>query len=346
MPTLRQAELTRFVAQLFAAAGAPQESAQLVADSLVLSEMAGHSSHGIVRVRQYLEQIGRDDIDPQAQPEIVLDNGAVFNVDARKSFGQVSARFTMTEAIRRAKQYGISAAGLFHSGHVGRLGEWVEMAAERDAIAFGYCNGGGPSPGRVTPFGGLQPLLGTNPVAAAVPLGERPPLVIDFATSAVAEGKVRVARNLGKSIPEGWILDKHGNPTTNPADLYDDGVLLPAAGHKGYGLSLLVELLAGVLAGNSCPGLPDYSPRNGVLFIVLDVAAFQPADQFNATTGAYAGVIKALKPAPGFQEVLLPGEPEFRNIDQRRAEGISVDDASWGYLLEKAAEYGIPLPQA
>ncbi len=162
--------------------------------------------------------------------------------------------------------------------------------------------GAGRRPARVTPFGGLQPLLGTNPVAAAVPLGERPPLVIDFATSAVAEGKVRVARNLGKSIPEGWILDKHGNPTTNPADLYDDGVLLPAAGHKGYGLSLLVELLAGVLAGNSCPGLPDYSPRNGVLFIVLDVAAFQPADQFNATTGAYAGVIKALKPAPGFKK--------------------------------------------
>ena len=193
----------------------------------------------------------------------------------------------------------------------------------------------------MTPFGGLQPLLGTNPVAAAVPLGERPPLVIDFATSAVAEGKVRVARNLGKSIPEGWILDKHGNPTTNPADLYDDGVLLPAAGHKGYGLSLLVELLAGVLAGNSCPGLPDYSPRNGVLFIVLDVAAFQPADQFNATTGAYAGVIKALKPAR-LPRSVAAGRAEFRNIDQRCAEGISVDDASWGYLLRRPPNTAFP----
>lgn len=345
MPTIRQAELTRFVAQVFAAAGAPEESARLVAHSLVLSDMAGHESHGVVRVRQYLDQIGRGDIDPTAKPEIVLDNGAVFNVDARKSFGQLSAAFTMEEAIRRAKQYGVSAAGLFHSGHVGRLGEWVEMAAAQDAIAFGYCNGGGPSPGRVTPFGGLQPLLGTNPVAAAVPIGERPPVVVDFATSAVAEGKVRVARNRGKSIPEGWILDKNGQPTTNPADLYDNGVLLPAAGHKGYGLSLLVELLGGILAGNSCPGLADYSPRNGVLFIVLDIAAFRPAEEFRATTGVYADIVKAIKPAPGFTEVLLPGEPEFRNMEQRSAAGITVDDASWSYLLEKAAEYGIAAPQ-
>jgi len=345
MPIIRQAELTRFVAQVFAASGVPEDAAQVVANSLVLSDMAGHESHGVVRVRQYLDQIGRGDIDPQAKPEIVLDNGAVFNVDACKSFGQISARFTMEEAIGRAKRYGLSAAGLFHSGHVGRLGEWVEMAAAKDAIAFGYCNGGGPSPGRVTPFGGLEPLLGTNPVAAAVPIGDRPPVVIDFATSAVAEGKVRVARNRGKSIPEGWILDKEGHPTTNPADLYEGGVLLPAAGHKGYGLSLLVELLGGILAGNSCPGLPDYRPRNGVLFIVLDVAAFRPAEEFRATTGAFANVVKALKPAPGFAEVMLPGEPEFRNMEQRCASGITVDDASWSYLLDKAAQYGIAAPE-
>jgi LDH2 family malate/lactate/ureidoglycolate dehydrogenase len=345
MPNINHTELIGFVTQIFTGAGAPQDTAELVARSLVMSDMAGHESHGVVRVRQYLDQIGRDDIDPKAKPEIIADRGAVFNVDAHKSFGQLSASFTVAEAIRRAKQYGICTAGLFHSGHVGRLGEWVEMAADENTIALAFCNGGGPTPGRVAPFGAAEPLLGTNPVAAGIPVDDDMPVVLDFATSAVAEGKVRVARNRGKSIPEGWILNSEGLPTTDPNDLYNDGVLLPAAGHKGYGLSLLVEFLGGILAGNSCPGLPEYLPRNGVLFIVLDIAAFQPADQFLETSGKYAGMIRTLRPAPGFDEVLLPGDPEHRNIDRRMATGIDVDDTTWGQLTDAAATYGVDVPQ-
>ena len=239
--------------------------------------MAGHESHGIVRVRQYLDQIGRDDIDPHGQTGDRRWTMAPCSMwTHNSSFGQVSASFTIKEAINRAKQFGICAAGLFHSGHVGRLGEWVEMAADENTIALAYCNGGGPTPGRVAPFGGAEPFLGTNPVSAGIPVDDSEPVVLDFATSAVAEGKVRVARNRGKSIPEGWILNNEGLPTTDPSDLYDDGVLLWAAGHKGYGLSLLVEFLGGILAGNSVPGLPDYKPRNGVLFIVLDIEPFRP----------------------------------------------------------------------
>lgn len=346
MPLIHVEPLTELVTGIFAAAGAPHATARTVAESLVLSDLVGHESHGVVRVRQYLDQIGRGDIDPQAQPVIAHDNGAIFLVDAHNSFGQIAASVTIREAIDRAKRFGLSSAGLYHSGHVGRLGEWVEMAARRDAIAFAYCNGGGPSPGRVTPFGGAQGLLGTNPVAAAVPVAGRPPIVMDFATSAVAEGKVRVARNRGKAIPEGWILNGAGEPTTDPNDLYNQGMLLPAAGHKGYALSLLVELVGGILVGNSAPGLPDYQTRNGVLFIVLDIAAFRPVAEFLDKGGAYRDLVKAVTPAPGFAEVLLPGEPEVRSEAQRRAAGLTVDDATWKLLSDAAASYGLPMPSS
>ena len=148
-----------------------------------------------------------------------------------------------------------------------------------------------------------------------MPVADQPAVVLDFATSAVAEGKVRVARNRGKSIPEGWVLDSEGMPTTDPNDLYANGVLLPAAAHKGYALSLLVEFLGGILTGNGVPALPDtYQPRNGVLFIVLDIEAFQPLQDFLSLSAAFTDAIKAVPPAPGFEEVLLPGEPEQRAI--------------------------------
>jgi LDH2 family malate/lactate/ureidoglycolate dehydrogenase len=346
MPHIHVDPLVDLVSNIFQATGAKAKTADIVAKSLVASDLAGHESHGVVRVQQYLMQIERGDINPKAAPAIVRDRGAVFNVDARDSFGQLSANYTMEEAIRRAKEYGLSAAGLFHSGHVGRLGEWVEMASAQGAIAFAYCNGGGPSPGRVTPFAGAGPLLGTNPVAAAVPVGEQPAIVLDFATSAVAEGKVRVYRNRGKSIPEGWILDREGMPTTDPNDLYDGGVLLPAAAHKGYALSLLVEYLGGILVGNGVPALPEtYQPRNGVLFIVLDIEPFQPVQDFLSLSAAFVDTVKAVPPAPGFDEVLLPGEPEQRAIRERSKTGIEVDEATWGQLAEAAALYGLEMPE-
>ncbi len=344
MPNLKQAELTDFVTKIFIGAGATPENAEIVARSLVLSNMAGHESHGTIRVRQYLDQIERGDIDPTAEPTIVSDTGAVINVDANSSFGQISASFTIKEAIKRAKEYGICAAGLFHSGHVGRLGEWVEMAAEEEMIGLALCNGGGPAPGRVAPFGAIEPILGTNPIAAGIPIGDSEAVLLDFATSAVAEGKVRVARNRGKMIPEGWILDKNGLPSTDPNALYDNGVLLCAAGHKGYGLSLLVEFLGGLLVGNSVPGLPDYMPRNGVLFIVLNIAPFKAMAEWNEKSHEYVNNIRKLRPAPGFEEVLLPGDPEHRNVKAREVSGIDIDETTWQNLKDAAEQYGIAVP--
>jgi len=176
-----------------------------------------------------------------------------------------------------------------------------------------------------------------------LPVGGELPVILDFATSAVAEGKVRVARNRGKSIPEGWILNKAGLPTTNPADLYDGGMLLPAATHKGYALSLLVEFMAGLLTGGGTPVLPGFTPGNCVLFIVMDIGAFRSTDEYDKESQAVAKRVKGTKPAPGFDEVLLPGEPEQRMAATRSVEGIQIDDATWKMLTEDAAAYGVAL---
>jgi LDH2 family malate/lactate/ureidoglycolate dehydrogenase len=340
MPLLQPATLIDLAKRIFVAAGTPDDTAELVATSLVGSDLVGHDSHGSVRVRQYLDAIRRGEINPAARPVIVHEQGATVTVDAQRGFGQVAAHFTINQGISRAKTYGIAAAGLIHCGHVGRLGEWVELAAEHQCMALAFCNGGGSS-GAVTPFGGAERVLGTNPIAAALPVGESNPIVLDFATSAVAEGKVRVARNRGKSIPEGWILNSEGLPSTNPADLYDGGMLLPSATHKGYALSLLVEFMGGLLTGNGTPVLPGYTPGNGVLFIVLDIAAFRPTAEYDSESQAVAQRVKATKPAPGFDGVLLPGEPEQRMAATRNAQGIEVDDATWQLLTEDAAAYNV-----
>jgi len=340
MPLLQADHLTDLVARIFMAAGAPKDAAQTVAASLVSSDLAGHESHGVVRVRQYLDAIRRGDLNPAARPQIAHSDKAVVTVDAQRSFGQVAAAYTIQLGIARAREHGLAAAGLINCGHVGRLGEWVQVAAQQDAIALAFCNGGGVR-GIVTPYGGAARLLGTNPIAAAIPVGDGPPIVLDFATSAVAEGKVRVARNRGKSIPEGWILDSQGLPSTDPNALYADGMLLPAATHKGYALSLLVEFLGGILTGNGCPALGNVRPGNGVLFLVLDISAFRPPAEYFGDGMRLAGAVKAVPPAPGFQEVLLPGEPEQRMEAERRSHGILVDDATWALLSEDAAHLGV-----
>lgn len=342
MPLLQSPNLINLVQRIFAAAGAPDDIAQIVATSLVSSDLVGHDSHGSVRVRQYLDAIRRGDLDPAARPAIVHEQGAAVTVDAQHGFGQLAAHFTINEGIRRAKEHGVAAAGLINSGHVGRLGEWVELAAEHDTLALAFCNGGGPT-GAVAPFGGAERVLGTNPIAAALPVGNSQPIILDFATSAVAEGKVRVARNRGKSIPEGWVLNKDGLPTTNPADLYDGGMLLPAATHKGYALSLLVEFMAGLLTGGGTPVLPGFTPGNCVLFVVLDIAAFRSPADYQRESQAVAERVKSTKPAPGFNGVMLPGEPEQQMAATRGADGIQIDDATWKLLTEDAAALSVPV---
>lgn len=343
MPIFQPAPLAEFTSRIFQAASAPPATADLVGQSLVAANLAGHDSHGVIRIMQYLRQIDEDELRPQAQPQLERETPVMALLDGQRCFGQLAAKTAIELGIRKAEESAVAAVGLKQSGHVGRLGEWVGLAADAGLIALAFVNGG-RSGGLVAPFGGAERRLGTNPLAAAVPLENRPPLVLDFATSAVAEGKVRVAFNSGKAIPEGWALDKNGSPTTNPADLYDGGMLLPAAGHKGYGLALLADFLGGMLTGAGGPGLPGAILGNGVLFVLLNVEAFRPMAAFFADSGQIADRIKETKPAPGFDEVLLPGEPEVRSQQARQATGIPLDDTTWQQIVQAAADLGVANP--
>ncbi len=343
MPVIKSADLADFVRRIFQAAGVEENTARLVADSLVTSDLAGHESHGIIRVPQYLERIAAGMVDPTAEPVITQETPVITMVDAQRSFGQVAARFAMSVTIKKAQTQGLAATGLFNSAHVGRLGEWVEMAADEGLIGLAFCNCGGPD-GLVAPYGSTTRLLSTNPFAAAVPMAGRSPLVIDFATSVVAAGKLQVARNRNQSVPAGWIVRSDGQPSTSPNDFFAGGALLPAAGHKGYGLSLLIECLGGILTGHGCVGLPHAAKGNGVLFVVLSIEAFRPLEAFLADGAVLYEHVKTAPPTSGFDEVLLPGEPEQRSTEHRRAEGIPIDETTWAQLIEAAAARGVAVP--
>jgi LDH2 family malate/lactate/ureidoglycolate dehydrogenase len=339
MPTVHHAELAAFVARIFEAAGAPASHAHRVADSLVLSDMVGHASHGVVRVRQYLASIAAGDIDPAAAPVVARATAVAASIDARRGFGQLAAHFAMAQAIERAQAQGLAAAGVFNGNHVGRLGEWVQQAADAGLVGLGFCNLGQRG-AAVAPHGGAARLLGTNPFAAAVPVAGRPPVLLDFATSAVAEGKLRVARNRGQAIPAGWVVAADGSPTTDPNDFYAGGALLPSAGHKGYGLGMLVELLGGLLSDAGEPPV-SASQGHGVLFIVLAPGLFRPAEAFFADAAALCARATAIPPAAGFAEVLLPGDPEHRSEALHRSTGVVLDDATWEQLQTAAAGFGV-----
>jgi LDH2 family malate/lactate/ureidoglycolate dehydrogenase len=346
VPTIKPEPLADFVYRILKTVGATDDGAKLVANSLVDSNLAGHDSHGVIRLRRYLDSIARGEIHPTAEPVIARETGAITMVDARRGFGQLAAQFAVQVSVDKAQLHGLAATGLFNCNHIGRVGEWVQMAADQGLIGLAFCNGGRPG-GLVTPYGGTARLLGTNPIAAAVPLEGRPPLVLDYATSIVSEGKVQVALNAGQAVPEGWILDQNGRPSTNPNDLYQGGMLLPAAGYKGYCLSLLLEFLGGILTGQGCPIFPDFtSVGNGVLFIVLSIEAFRPTADFLADGAAICNQVKMTSAAPNFAEVLLPGEPEQRSAEQRQAEGIQLDDRSWSELKAAAATLGVAIPDS
>lgn len=341
MPTVAPEALIDFVQRLFVAAGAPPAIARFVAESLVASDLAGHESHGVVRVIQYLESIDAGQLLPAAEPTIERETPTTAVVDGHWGFGQVTARFAMKTAIAKAQAQGIAAVGVRNCNHIGRVGEWTQMAAERQMIGLGFCNGGRPG-GAVAPYGGRARLLGTNPIAAALPVAGQPPLVIDFATSVVAEGKIRIAHHRGKPLPEGWILGPEGEPSTDARDFYAGGMLLPAAGHKGYGLSMLMEFLGGILAGRGCPALPGFVTGNGVLFIALAIEPFRRLEDFLNDAAALCARAKATPPAAGHAEVFLPGEPERRTTALRQAAGVVIDTTTWQELMDAADRRHVP----
>lgn len=331
-------ELTDLGVAIFKAAGASPENAEGVVSSLVKANLAGHDSHGVIRIPSYVEDIKKGRLQASASPFVSQETSSTAVIDGASTFGQLGARLTASTAARKAREAGIAGTSAFRCHHTGRIGEWAELGASQGMVTMAAASGA-HGPHQVTPFGGKSPSLGTNPISWAVPRQSgQPPILLDFATSGAAQGKLMVARAKREPVPAGWILDSRGEATTDVEEFYQGGMLLPFAGHKGYALSVIVELLAvGLSGGQAVP----VSGRGGCLFVVcIDPAAFGQKDAFSTSVERIAGRLKAVPPASENGEILVPGEPEARARVQREREGIPLADSTLEAIMGVARELG------
>jgi LDH2 family malate/lactate/ureidoglycolate dehydrogenase len=337
-------DLGGFATSVLTALGAPAATAELVARSLVESDLRGHDSHGVRRLVPYAALVRAGTVRATAEPRVLPGTPpAVAVVDGQDAFGQLTARAGTAEVVRRAEQAGVAVAVLRRCQHVGRLGEYVEEVAAAGHVAMALAN----ADPTVAPWGGRDRMLGTNPFAWAVPVAEGAvPLVVDFATSATAEGKLGVARAAGQQVPPGLIVDADGQPTTDPDDFYAGGALLPFGGHKGYGLGLVADVVAGLLSGTGSASAPGYDGTFGTVLIAVRTATFVDVDEFTRDVERLRARLRAGAPAPGTERVLVPGEPEWTTRASRLEHGIALAPGTRDELDQLAAELGVPPPGA
>ena len=334
--------LRTFASAVYRGAGLAGPDAELVADTLVQADLWGHQSHGTLRLDWYRKRILAGTLKADARPELVTDAGAVAVLDGRDAAGQVLARRAMEEAIARAKRHGVGVVAVRDSNHFGTAMYFTRMAAAAGCIGFLSTNA---SPA-MAPWGGRAKAVGNNPWSLAAPAGRHPPMILDIANTAVARGKVYLARQRGERIPEGWALDAEGRPTTDPRAAIE-GIIQPMAGHKGYGIAVMMDVLSGVLTGSGFAGEVHgpYQARErsrcGHLAMALRIEAFQPRAEFDARMERYVADLKAVPLAPGAAEVFYPGEIEARNDARHRARGLDLPEATLADLRAVAAETGI-----
>src|ERR1700742_3343922 len=341
-----QAKLRTLASKIATAGGSKPEEASIVSDHLVEANLRGHDSHGVGMLVAYVRDFEAGTLKPNQKPEIVSDTGTISVWDAHGGYGQVIARQAVEWAIDAAKKHGVAVNGLRNAHHIGRVGTYGEIAARAGMVALHFVNvASGPPP--VAPFRGREGRFLTNPVCIAIPgTDSNEPILLDFATSRVAMGKVRVAHNAGKKMLDGALLDHTGQPTLNPSVMYAEprGVVLPFGEHKGSGLALVCELLAGAIVGSpsvttSTP--PERGIINGMLSIVIDSPRLSTRDSMLAEMDAMIGWVKSAKPSDPDMPVLVAGEPEQIAKADRMKNGIEVDDETWSQIAAIAERYQI-----
>jgi uncharacterized oxidoreductase len=349
MPIVPPDVLSEFVAEIFERAKVPADEARVVARSLVGSNLRGHDSHGVMRAPQYVGFLEKGEYRTGVELRVVHESPAVTVCDAQWGFGQVQAHRLLDRILPKAKALGLAAGTARDCGHIGRLGEYAERAAAEGLILVATVNNCG-SGQRVAPPGGTAPRLGTNPLCAAVPT-DTEPVVLDFGTSVVAEGKVRVYHINKTSVPEGWLLDSQGRPTTDPSVLYEppQGSILPMGGaqaYKGFGLALVLDMLCGGLTGgrSSYPGAPA-ARGNNVVFLAFDPDHFAGRDALLREASGVVGFVRETPLAPGVASITLPGDPERATLARRSATGIPLEEAHWQKLVELAERLGARVPE-
>ena len=348
MALLRPERLRELGEAVFRAAGASTENAARVTEALVDANLAGHDSHGVQHIPNYVRSIQEGLIVADARPTILRETPVTALVGGGWTFGQVAAEFATRCAIAKAKQAGMAAVGVVQVNHVGRLGEYAEIAARDGIVAIVAAGGFAEERGQAVPFGGARAALGTNPIAMGFPTGRGEPMFLDFATTSVAAGKIAVARAKGERLPEGAIVDRDGRATTDPNAYFEGGALLPFGGHKGYALSMAVEFLGRVVTGSESfategRGGPFFA-RSGTMILAFDPGAFGPVEAYRERADATIGRIKAVPPAAGFREVLVPGEPEQRARRERQRDGVPVPPSTWAAIRDCAISLGVPDP--
>lgn len=348
MPRHSPESLFQFATMLLKAGGATAAEAERVAEALVDANLRGFESHGVMRIPSYVDRLADGGVRAGAKLQIITESPTHLVADGEWGFGQVLAKELTERLCTMARTSGHAIGTLRSAGHIGRLGEYCEMAARKNLVSLIMVNTHG-SARRVAPPGGKAPRLGTNPLALGAPHGDTP-VILDFSTSVTAEGKVRVKRISGASCPEGWLLDCEGHPTTDPNSLYGNppGSILPMGGvqaYKGFGLALMIDIFAGAITGASCAREKPVTPiGNAVFMMILDPAFFGGAEHFKNEVELLIETIRATPRIEGCEKITLPGDPERDAFERLSREGIEIDDENWAALVAVAQKLNVPVP--
>jgi hydroxycarboxylate dehydrogenase B len=342
------AALRDFVAAVFRATGSGDGEARIVGDHLVDANLAGHESHGVIRVSKYVDWHAKGMVLANQHALIVRETACNAVVDGQFGYGQVIGREAIDLAIAKARQSGICAMAIRNAGHLGRIGAWAEQVAQAGLASIHFVNTSGFGI-LVAPYGGTDRRLSANPIAASAPGPDGAPFVLDISTSAIAEGKIQVALNHGEQLPPGCTIDSEGRPNRDPAVFYGPpvGALLPMGGHKGYGLSIFCEIFAGALSGGQTTN-PDNATAgrlvNNMLSLVFDAEAFCGAEAFRAEIARFAAWVKGSPVAIPGGEVLLPGEIERRTRTRMEREGVPLDAMTRRQIAASVRVLNVALP--
>lgn len=340
--TFSAEDLQRFASAAYNALGLPEADARLVAESLVHADLWGHQSHGVMRTFWYGARIQSGAAQPVTTPVTVVDGGAIAVIDGHNGMGQVVAQEAMRQAITRARQHGVGVVPVRNSGHFGTTMFFTRQAAQAGCIGFLTTNA---SPA-MAPWGGREKRVGNNPWSIAAPAGRYAPMMLDIANTAVARGKLYLARQKGEAIPLGWAIDEHGVPTTDPVAGIA-GNILPMGGHKGYAVATLMDVLSGVLSGSRFgdavvgPYMQEGTSGVGHLAMALNIAAFRPLQAFNEDMERMIAKLKDTPRAPGTEAIAYPGEPEALAEQRQRQTGIALPEDTVAELDAAARALGL-----
>ena len=347
MPNVPAESLCNFVTSMFSAAGCEVQESQAIARHLVDANLTGHDSHGVIRIPIYLRRVPTGAVRCNQHVSTLMDAGAVVILDGNGGFGQVIGEQAMGIGMAKAKALGAAVVALRNTHHLGRIGDWAAMCAAEGFASIHFVNIVDSGRG-VAPYGGVERRVGTNPFCCGLPVAGGEPLILDMATSIVAEGKVWVARNKGVPVPVGWLVSPDGSYTTDPKayEATPPAALVPFGEHKGGGLQWFVEMFAGALTGGGCNlGQSTGRVQNNMLSIIMKLSVFDATDHLNQEVTSFIKWMKSSKPREAGGEILSPGEPERRRRQQRLKDGIPLDDTTWKGLLECAAKLGVKAPE-